>query len=136
MAEGSGSTQKEVLKACKKGDTAAVERLIKADVALLETRDADGCTLLHCACWKGNAEMVSLLLKLGADIHATNQNNHFGNTALHAAAHGNHKPVAEVLLAHGADFHAVNHNGRTPLQETTIHNATAVARLLKERGAS
>jgi hypothetical protein len=36
--------------------------------------------------------------------------------------------------AEGADARAVSCNGRTPLQETAIHGATAVARLLRERG--
>ena len=42
--------------------------------------------------------------------------------------------VAELLLARGADARAVSCNGRTPLEETAIHGATAVARLLRERG--
>ena len=44
--------------------------------------------------------------------------------------------VAELLIGRGADVRAVSCNGRTPLQETAIHNATAVARLLREKGAT
>jgi ankyrin repeat protein len=54
----------------------------------------------------------------------------------HAAAHGNQKAVAEILLARGADLHAPSCNGRTPIQETTFHNATTVANLLKRHGAA
>lgn len=43
--------------------------------------------------------------------------------------------MAEILLARGADLHAVSCNGRTPIQETTFHKATAVANLLKRHGA-
>jgi len=38
---------------------------------------------------------------------------------------------AALLLARGADPTAVNPAGRTPLDETAFHNATAVARLLR-----
>jgi ankyrin repeat protein len=76
-----------------------------------------------------------LLLDAGADVNAQNSNGHYGGTPLHQAAHGNQKAVAEVLLARGADVNAVSPNGRTPLQETEFHKATAVAKLLRAHGA-
>ncbi|PJF39448.1 MAG: hypothetical protein CUN54_08710, partial [Phototrophicales bacterium] len=72
------------------------------------------------------------LLQAGADVNACNHNTHWGTTPLHAAAHGNQKQVAVLLLAQGADTTLVNLNGRTPLQETTIHNAKAVAKLITD----
>jgi ankyrin repeat protein len=55
---------------------------------------------------------------------------HYGDTPLHAAAHADHAGVAQLLLDRGADRDAVSINGRTPLQETAIHNARRVAKLL------
>jgi ankyrin repeat protein len=49
--------------------------------------------------------------------------------------HGNQKKVAEVLLARGADLKARNISKRTPLGETEVHRATAVAKLLQAAGA-
>ncbi len=128
--------QKLMLKAAKNGDAAMVTQLIADDPELIFVRDSDGSTPLHCAAWKGHASVVEVLLDAGADIHDLNQNDHWGDTALHAAAHGNQKAVVELLLARGADPNAVNPAGRTPLQETEFHNASAAAKLLKNVIAS
>jgi len=125
------AAEKQVIRAAKNGDIATLRTLIKATPALLQARDTDGSTPLHCASWKGHTEAVSLLLDLGAEVNARNQNDHWGDTPLHAAAHGNQRAVAEILLKRGADPHAVNPRGNTPLAETAIHNATSVANLLK-----
>jgi ankyrin repeat protein len=126
---------KEIIRAAKKGDMAMVGRLLKADPSLLHARDKDGSTPLHCAAWNGQVDVVRLLLERGADASIENQNTHWGGTPLHAAAHGNRRAVAELLVARGADVNFRSLNGRTPLEETAIHKATAVAKLLRESGA-
>ncbi len=123
---------KQIIKAAKAGDLATVRTLLESDASLVGARDSDGSTPLHCAAWKGHAEIATLLLDSGADVNAKNKNDHWGDTPLHAAAHGNQRAVAEVLLARGADIHAINTFGRRPLDETEAHRATAVANLLKK----
>lgn len=127
---------KEILKAAKSGDAGRVKELIETDPSLISVRDSDGSTPLHCACWKGHEAVVAVLLKAGADVNAENANEHWGTTPLHAAAHANQKKIAERLIAHGADINAKNLNNRTPLDETSFHNASAVAQLLRAAGAS
>lgn len=126
---------KLILRAAKQGEVATVRAMIKKDKSLLTARDSDGSTPLHCAAWKGHVEAVQALLDAGADINDHNQNSHWGTTPLHAAAHGNQKKVAELLVSRGADLKARNLHRRTPLQETEVHNAAAVAKLLQSARA-
>jgi ankyrin repeat protein len=123
--------QKLMIKAAKKGEFAAVKALLDADPTLIDARDADGSTPLHCAAWKGNDQVVALLIERGASLSVENDNDHWGGTPLHAAAHGNNREAARLLLEHGADPGFRSRNGRTPLEETEFHNATAVAKLLR-----
>ena len=120
-----------MIRAAKKGEVSAVKRILKEDPTALSARDSDGSTPLHCASWKGQVAVVELLLDEGADINAHNQNDHWGDTPLHAAAHGNQTAVARVLIARGAKLNAKNPAGRTPMDETKVHNASAVAKLLQ-----
>ena len=127
---------KEILKAAKSGDADRVKTLIKQDPSVMSAKDTDGSTPLHCACWKGHDAVVVILLEAGADVNAENSNEHWGTTPLHAAAHANQKKIAELLIAYGANINARNLNNRTPLDETSFHDAKAVAKLLIASGAS
>jgi len=58
---------------------------------------------------------TSLMLELGADVNAVNENN---ETAMHGAAYGRFPSVVRLLADHGADPHVwnrVNYRGWTPL---------------------
>ena len=123
--------QKQMIKAAKKGDVAAVKRLLGIDKALVNALDNDGSTPLHCAAWKGHAAVAKVLLDAGANANAKSRNELYGDTPLHAAAHGNQAAVVKLLIEHGAKLSAKNPNGRTPLGETEWHNATAAAKLLR-----
>lgn len=120
-----------MIKAAKAGDVATIKSLLKSDPALIEARDTDGSTPLHCATWKGHEKVAELLLKEGANVNAVNQNGHWGTTPLHAAAHANQAKIAQLLLDHGANVKANDMEGRTPMFHTTFHKAKAVAKLLQ-----
>ena len=122
---------KEIIKAAKKGDVAMLKSLLATDKKLVDARDTDGSTPLHCATWKGHPEIVEALLAAGADVNAVNQNEHWGTTPLHAAAHANQAQIAQLLIDHGANPKARDNEGRTPLFHTTFHKAKAVAKLLE-----
>jgi ankyrin repeat protein len=128
--------KREIIKAAKAGDIAKVRFLLKSDADLVNALDTDGSTPLHCATWKGHAEIVAFLLDAGADVNAHNRNEHWGTTPLHAAAHANQAAIAQLLIEHGAEVNAQDLNGNTPMYHTTFHKAKAVARLLQKYEAS
>ena len=126
---------KELIKAAKSGDIEKVKVLLAKDANLIQARDSDGSTALHCATWKGQQAMVAFLLSAGAEVNAHNQNEHWGTTPLHAAAHANQAAIAKMLIEHGADVNAEDMNGKTPLHHTTFHKAKAAAQVLQNHGA-
>ncbi|MFO7683378.1 MAG: ankyrin repeat domain-containing protein [Chloroflexota bacterium] len=127
--------EKEFIKAAKKGDVEKLKNLLEKEENLLGARDTDGSTALHCASWKGHREVVEFLLKSGADVHSQNNNDHWGTTPLHAAAHANQAAITQLLIVAGADVNAKDMNGKTPLFHTTLHKATAAAKVLAKYGA-
>jgi ankyrin repeat protein len=122
---------KLIIKAAKSGDTSAVKSLLLTDPSLVDARDTDGSTPLHCATWKGHQNVVAVLIEAGANVNAVNQNEHWGTTPLHAAAHANQVAIARMLLDHGANTKAKDMEGRTPMFHTTFHKAKAVAKILQ-----
>ena len=123
------------IKAAKKGDVVTLKTLFAEDRKLIEVKDSDGSTALHCATWKGHEAVVQWLLSVGADIGAHNENDHWGTTALHAAAHANQARIAQLLIDAGADVNAKDREGRTPLFHTSFHKANATAKVLLNHGA-
>jgi ankyrin repeat protein len=128
-------SEKEFIKAAKKGDLEKLKNLLENERALLGAQDTDGSTALHCATWKGHREVVAFLLKAGADIQVHNNNDHWGTTPLHAAAHANQTAILQLLIDAGAEINAKDMNGKTPLHHTTFHKATAAAKILIKHGA-
>ena len=126
---------KELIKAAKKGDLDKLKALLESDRTLMDSRDSDGSTALHCATWKGHREVVVFLLNSGADVNSHNSNDHWGTTPLHAAAHANQAIIVQLLIDAGADVNANDLNGKTPLFHTTFHKATAAAKILTKHGA-
>jgi ankyrin repeat protein len=126
---------KETIKSAKTGNIARLRELLANDSSLLDARDKDGSTPLHCAVWKGHEDVVTFLVQAGADVNAHNENDHWGTTPLHAAAHANQSAIAQLLIDHGAELNARDREGRTPLFHTTFHKAKAAARILEQSAA-
>ena len=122
---------KEIINAAKSGDIERVSALLADDKSLVQARDKDGSTPLHCAVWKGHQQVVALLLKAGADVNAQNENDHWGTTPLHAAAHANQAAIAQLLIDYGTDVQATDREGRTPMFHTTFHKARAVVKVFE-----
>ncbi|XP_020840709.1 ankyrin repeat domain-containing protein 27 isoform X2 [Phascolarctos cinereus] len=126
----------------------------------------DGFTPLHVAVLHGRTDLVSLLLKHGANVDAKNvnravplhlacQKGHFqvvknlmdfsakqnkkdssGNTPLIYACLNGHHETAALLLEHGASLNVSNNRGNTALHEAVTGNHAILVELLLLHGAS
>ena len=81
-------------------------------VTIIDVPSEYGITPLHCACIKGSKNAVDLLLDLGANINAIDNE---GNNCLHYAVISNNPNLLKKLLIRGADKTKQNHKKETPL---------------------
>lgn len=136
--------------AAAKGDSAEIEKLVKAG-ASLEARDGYKRTPLHVAAHLKRHDTAALLMKLGADANAleadkydivtiasvaddvpmlkaalaggckaTNITSRYDGTALIAAAHLGHDEVVRILIEAGAPLDHVNNLHWTALIESIV----------------
>jgi hypothetical protein len=100
-------------RACKKGDAAAVEALLRANPLTVFAKAHDGQTALHFAVAYAHAYVARLLIEAGADVNARNR---VGLSPLHLGCEiDDPRALVSVLLAHGADVHARDNAAYTPL---------------------
>ncbi len=85
-------------------------KLLAANPALIEDRDATNCTPLHCAAQTANVKVVKWLLKHKANVNAAAYD---GFTPLHLTTDGE---IARLLIRAGADLKRKDNWGKTPLQ--------------------
>jgi ankyrin repeat protein len=93
-----------------------VVKVLAAAGASLKRRDNLGFSPLDQAVGEGNAEMVSFLLKAGADVNGQTRN----GSPLHTACAYRYLKIAKLLLDNGADPSAVNGEGHTPAAITKL----------------
>ncbi|MBS0287156.1 MAG: ankyrin repeat domain-containing protein [Proteobacteria bacterium] len=99
--------------AAKDGDVEKMQRLIEQGYEVnAEPEKHLSARPLHFAAFAGNANAVSLLLNLGADV---NDGAYGGNTALHLALKNHHYQVACLLVQQGANPQQLNGDGKNPI---------------------
>lgn len=91
-----------------------------------------GVTPLMRACQLGATEIVEALLKLGADVHASNSD---GNQALWLACYADAPALIEALVAAGADPDHRNDSGVSTLMYAASAGKTACVERLLALGA-
>lgn len=117
-----------LMEACKDLSKVPIVEYLLQQKARVKPIDERKRTALHYACEMANEQVIPLLLKAGADVHATDSS---GVTPLHLAVRCSKKTL-ESLLQAGADPNAVTHYGSTPLMEATTVEAV---KTLMEAGA-
>ncbi|EEP79954.1 predicted protein [Uncinocarpus reesii 1704] len=110
---------------------AAMLRLILDRGAHATARDCGGWTPLHCAAWRGNPNVVEMLIDAGAlDAPKTPR-----EYALAIAIAQGHYEVVKLLLKHGADV-SLPVWGLIPLAAAAKHNEAEIVKLLLDAGGS
>jgi hypothetical protein len=139
----------ELRLAVRVGDVAAIQRLLRNDLALASARlfgkDGGAGTPLHLVTdWPGyfphGPQIVRLLIDAGADPNAltSSRGSRPGpgdETPLHYAASSDDVDVAEALIDAGANIETPDGSIGTPLDNAVGYGCWHVARLLVARGA-
>lgn len=130
--DNSGETA--LFKAVDLGNRRIIQVLME-NGADINARDKHGRTVLFTAVerYYRSDETVSLLLKLGVDVHLQDFD---GNTALTLAAARNKLGLVKLLLGHGASPHTKNEAGDTALTLGAAAKARLEGRPLHDKGAS
>lgn len=85
-----------LIQACMDNDIVKVEKLVNSGgFHMTECRDHRGRTPLHLAAYRGNVNMISLLLENGGDLWTRDDN---GNTLMHLC---NHIEVIKLIAKQG-----------------------------------
>ena len=90
--------------------------------------DENGRTPIHIAASVGQADIVKLLLDVGA---AVDEKNDDGDTALHLSAWQDRRDTVRTLLARGADTQLTNLAGQTPADRAEEEGLADMVSLLR-----
>lgn len=122
----------ELFSAAERGDLSTALKVL-GDGAAPNAWNEFGENPLHTAAFMGQAPMVDLLLRFGADPNAKDRQK--SETPLHlAAAHGD-EDTCHALISAGSDITAKDARGQTPLHAAAAQGRSDICSLLVEKGA-
>lgn len=134
-----------LLEASRKGNVAAVQRLLTQDPTLVNERDNDGNTPLHWASRQGRTFKAALLpdrhcakrAKISyPDYHSDNRPDFDPNSRELSKQPYRYREIARILISNGAAIDRQNKGGQTPLHAAAWLGDTDIASLLLEHSAS
>lgn len=114
----------DLIAAIKGNDIARARELLRANPALAQERDENGVSATMNARYRGQTELVELLLASGVVLDV-----------FEAATLGNTARIAELLDGNPTQVNACSPDGFTPLHLACFFGQESVAQLLLERGA-
>jgi uncharacterized protein len=114
----------ELFAAIKRGDTAAVERLLERERTLVDARDEKGLSPLLVALYYGEPDIATAILARGPKL-----------TVFEAAAAGDAGRVREIVGRDRSQASAVAPDGFSPLGLAAFFKRREVVRYLLEAGA-
>ncbi|KAK2938624.1 Ankyrin repeat [Fusarium oxysporum f. sp. vasinfectum] len=114
------------------GELSLVARDLATEEADVNAQGGEYGNALQAASFKGNLEVVQLLLGKGADVNA--QGGEYGN-ALRAASHNGNLEVVQLLLENKADITVADNDGCPPVYAASFNGHVEVVKLLLENEA-
>ena len=124
--------RRAIIYAALVGSTDIVEILIRQS-ALLDHRDKLGNCALYYAASRGDADVSEALIQAGAKMDISNRQ---GVTPLIIAAKLGHQHIVQLLLEKGANANLRDYTGRSALMWAEWNRKPAIARILRQAGAS
>jgi len=97
------------------GNLAATMGLLEMGAGL-DQKNMFGYSALFWACAHDHREVVTYLVRRGADKNSANSTN--GQTALHVATMNGHNAIVSYLVRHGADRNYYDNRGNIPINVT------------------
>lgn len=122
----------DIFDIARSGDVDAIEKFDKLHPGKLSSTNEHGYTPLMLAAYHGRLEMVTYLVKNGADL---NGKSNYGTPLMAAAIKGN-KEIVGLLLDNGADPNISDTRGNTALLYASAFNLNEIAELLLKAGAN
>lgn len=124
--------------ACHEGQVEVVQMLLRhvdydhRKVSLLiETQDNEKNTALHLACESGNETIVSILVAMGANLHAMKLDDVY---PIHVAARYGFVAIANELMTKGDSIlNKIDSDHQTPLHYAAIQNQVNMIQFLLEQ---
>ena len=114
----------QFLEAVKKGDRAAVDRMLEADPTLVSAKDESGTSAVLLAHYYGKADVAASLLSRTPTLDV-----------FEAATAGDAKRVAALVDADGSLANAIARDGYSPLGLAAFFKRRDAVKALLERGA-
>ncbi len=123
-----------IFEAAALGDDERALSILNTHPELIDATASDGFTPLGLASFFGHADVVDLLLGMGATVNLASRNNQ-RVMPLHSAVAGGHLEVVRALLERSADVNATQEGGFTPIHGAAQNGQLAMVKLLLEYGA-
>ena len=120
-------------KALKNVSVEEVQNLINQGYDINEANDS-GVTILHVMVDRNSKNIVTLLIKAGADVNAIDTGGG-GERVLHTAAYRNYPEIIQLLIDAGADIDVKNKYGSSPLHRAASQGSIDAMRILLQAGA-
>jgi ankyrin repeat protein len=126
---------KALIEAVDDEDLAAVAALLEKGASVRAVDQDSGDRPIQTAARQGNMDIVSALIRAGADVNEQGTGMGAGATPLHMATAWGHVDMVRLLLDHGANVNINTSGFNTPLIRAIAYGKRDAAELLVSRGA-